>query len=74
MKLLVCALFIVAWTTSCRALIVPEDCNDARIEKEAGVALNLINKHRKEGYVFALFRVADAQVQYLVSTTAVGGH
>ncbi|XP_058045135.1 histidine-rich glycoprotein [Ahaetulla prasina] len=65
MKLLACALFIVAWTTSCHALIVPEDCNDARIEKDAGVALNLINKHRKEGYVFALFRVADAQVQHL---------
>ncbi|XP_032080978.1 histidine-rich glycoprotein [Thamnophis elegans] len=65
MKLLACALFIVAWTTSCRALIVPEDCNDARIEKDAGVALDLINKHRKEGYVFALFRVADAQVQQL---------
>ncbi|KAG8136219.1 hypothetical protein E2320_009200 [Naja naja] len=65
MKLLAWVLFIVAWTSSCCGLIVPEDCNDARIEKDAGLALNLINKHRKEGYIFALFRVADAHVQHL---------
>ncbi|ETE63529.1 Histidine-rich glycoprotein, partial [Ophiophagus hannah] len=65
MKLLAWVLFIVAWTSSCCALIVPEDCNDARIEKDAGVALNLINKHRKEGYIFALFRVADAHFQHV---------
>ncbi|XP_029141210.1 histidine-rich glycoprotein [Protobothrops mucrosquamatus] len=65
MKLLACALFIVAWTTSCQALIVPEDCNDARIEKSAEVALNLINEHRKEGYIFTLFRIADAHVQHV---------
>ncbi|XP_026539606.1 kininogen-2-like [Notechis scutatus] len=53
---------IRAWTSSCRALIAPEACNDARIEKDAGVALNLINKHRKEGYIFVLFRVADRTV------------
>ncbi|KAL7991020.1 hypothetical protein Chor_014450 [Crotalus horridus] len=65
MKLLACALFIAAWTTSCQALIVPEDCNDARIEKSAEVALNLINEHRKEGYIFTLFRIADAHVQHV---------
>lgn len=73
MKLLACALFIVVWTTSCQALVVPEDCNDARIEKSAEVALDLINKHRNEGYIFTLFRIADAHVQHVVSTTAVVG-
>ncbi|XP_070609833.1 histidine-rich glycoprotein [Erythrolamprus reginae] len=65
MKLLACALFFVAWATFCHALVVPQDCNDARIEKEAEVTLDLINKCRKEGYVFSLFRVADAHVQHL---------
>ncbi|XP_026561500.1 histidine-rich glycoprotein-like [Pseudonaja textilis] len=35
-----------------------------RIEKDAGVAQNLINKHRKEGYIFALFR-KNASIAYL---------
>ncbi|NWS94786.1 HRG protein, partial [Mionectes macconnelli] len=36
----------------------PADCNT--IETDAGVALDLVNKHRRDGYVFGLFRVADA--------------
>uniref|UniRef100_A0A8C6XQD1 Histidine-rich glycoprotein n=1 Tax=Naja naja TaxID=35670 RepID=A0A8C6XQD1_NAJNA len=39
---------------------------------DAGLALNLINKHRKEGYIFALFRVADAHVQHLVTARRGG--
>ncbi|KAM9231064.1 histidine-rich glycoprotein, partial [Leptosomus discolor] len=38
--------------------ITPADCNT--IETDAGVALDLVNKHRRDGYVFGLFRVADA--------------
>ncbi|NWV60241.1 HRG protein, partial [Malurus elegans] len=38
--------------------ITPADCNT--IETEAGVALDLVNRHRRDGYVFGLFRVADA--------------
>ncbi|NXX81829.1 HRG protein, partial [Urocolius indicus] len=35
------------------------DCNT--IETDAGVALDLVNRHRRDGYVFGLFRVADAR-------------
>ncbi|NWU62717.1 HRG protein, partial [Pterocles burchelli] len=38
--------------------ITPADCNT--IETYAGVALDLVNKHRRDGYVFGLFRIADA--------------
>ncbi|XP_030350428.1 histidine-rich glycoprotein isoform X1 [Strigops habroptila] len=38
--------------------ITPADCNT--IETDAGVALDLVNRHRRSGYVFGLFRVADA--------------
>uniref|UniRef100_A0A8C5IXT4 Histidine-rich glycoprotein n=1 Tax=Junco hyemalis TaxID=40217 RepID=A0A8C5IXT4_JUNHY len=38
--------------------ITPADCNT--IETDAGVALDLVNRHRRDGYVFGLFRVADA--------------
>ncbi|KAJ6660933.1 hypothetical protein lerEdw1_016953 [Lerista edwardsae] len=41
--------------------LVPANCSD--VEKEAGVALDLINKHRRDGYVFSLLRVANAHVQ-----------
>ncbi|KAJ7324722.1 hypothetical protein JRQ81_017742 [Phrynocephalus forsythii] len=46
------------------SVVAPADCSDAEIEKDAGRALNLINKHRREGYVFTLLRVADAHVQH----------
>eukprot|EP00075_Anas_platyrhynchos_P030995 XP_027320248.1 histidine-rich glycoprotein isoform X1 [Anas platyrhynchos] len=38
--------------------LTPTDCKTA--EADAGVALDLVNRHRREGYVFGLFRVADA--------------
>ncbi|NXK94395.1 HRG protein, partial [Formicarius rufipectus] len=41
-----------------KASITPADCNT--IAPDAGVALDLVNKHRRDGYVFGLFRVADA--------------
>ncbi|NWR36550.1 HRG protein, partial [Tachuris rubrigastra] len=41
-----------------KASFTPADCNN--IETDAGVALDLVNKHRRDGYVFGLFRVADA--------------
>nr|XP_034989815.1 histidine-rich glycoprotein [Zootoca vivipara] len=46
-----------------QAAVVSADCNDAGIEKDAGLALDLINKHRKDGYIFTLLRVADAHIQ-----------
>ncbi|NWH20905.1 HRG protein, partial [Grus americana] len=45
--------------------ITPADCNT--IERDAGVALDLVNKHRRDGYIFALFRVADAHKLHIVS-------
>ncbi|KAM7107002.1 histidine-rich glycoprotein [Ciconia maguari] len=39
--------------------ITPVDCNT--IETDAGGALDLVNRHRRDGYVFGLYRVADAQ-------------
>ncbi|NWH63365.1 HRG protein, partial [Geococcyx californianus] len=41
-----------------RSSTTPADCNT--VERDAGVALDLVNKHRRDGYVFGLFRVADA--------------
>lgn len=48
--------------------LVPANCTG--VEKEAGVALDLINKHRRDGYVFSLLRVANAHVQNAVSISA----
>lgn len=50
------------------SLVVPADCN--AVEKEAEVALDLINQHRREGYIFSLFRINDAHVQHAVSIDA----
>ncbi|NXN09335.1 HRG protein, partial [Indicator maculatus] len=36
----------------------PADCH--AVERDAGAALDLVNRHRRDGYVFGLFRVADA--------------
>ncbi|XP_008936505.1 PREDICTED: histidine-rich glycoprotein [Merops nubicus] len=41
-----------------KASFTPADCN--AIERDAGVALDLVNRHRRDGYVLGLFRVADA--------------
>ncbi|NXX44363.1 HRG protein, partial [Tricholaema leucomelas] len=38
--------------------ITPADCH--AVERDAAVALDLVNRHRRDGYVFGLFRVADA--------------
>ncbi|XP_048362463.1 histidine-rich glycoprotein [Sphaerodactylus townsendi] len=43
--------------------VASANCSDT--EKEAGVALDLINKHRSDGYIFSLLRVADAHVQHV---------
>lgn len=45
--------------------VTPADCNT--IETDAGVALDLVNRHRRDGYVFGLFRVADAHKLHIVS-------
>ncbi|XP_019358645.1 PREDICTED: histidine-rich glycoprotein [Gavialis gangeticus] len=42
--------------------VTSADC--AAVETDAGVALDLINKHRTDGYLFSLFRVADAHEQH----------
>ncbi|XP_059711676.1 histidine-rich glycoprotein [Haemorhous mexicanus] len=47
--------------------ITPADCNT--IETDAGVALDLVNRHRRDGYVFGLFRVADAHELHLGNST-----
>ncbi|NXH56262.1 HRG protein, partial [Rhabdornis inornatus] len=49
------------------ASITPADCNT--IEADAGVALDLLNRHRRDGYVFGLFRVADAHELHLGNST-----
>ncbi|XP_010283731.1 PREDICTED: histidine-rich glycoprotein [Phaethon lepturus] len=43
--------------------ITSADCNT--IETDAGVALDLVNRHCRDGYVFGLFRVADAHELHL---------
>ncbi|NXJ75345.1 HRG protein, partial [Trogon melanurus] len=47
--------------------ITPADCNT--VEQDAGVALDLVNKHRRDGFVFGLFRVADAHEQRIGNTS-----
>ncbi|KAM7013940.1 histidine-rich glycoprotein [Passerculus sandwichensis] len=49
--------------------IAPADCNT--IETDAGVALDLVNRHRRDGYVFGLFRVADAHELHLGNSTVL---
>uniref|UniRef100_A0A7M4EVZ8 Histidine-rich glycoprotein n=1 Tax=Crocodylus porosus TaxID=8502 RepID=A0A7M4EVZ8_CROPO len=50
--------------------VTSADC--AAVETDAGVALDLINKHRTDGYLFSLFRVADAHEQHTVSINIKG--
>ncbi|XP_063162454.1 histidine-rich glycoprotein-like isoform X2 [Candoia aspera] len=74
MKLLAGALFIVAWTAYCtpsQVLMVPEDCNDAKMVENAKVTLILINKRRKEGYTFGFYRLVGAYVQQLKNASMV---
>ncbi|XP_048171072.1 histidine-rich glycoprotein isoform X2 [Corvus hawaiiensis] len=49
--------------------ITPADCNT--IETDAGVALDLVNRHRRDGYVFGLFRVADAHELHLGNSSVL---
>ncbi|XP_005051288.1 PREDICTED: histidine-rich glycoprotein [Ficedula albicollis] len=51
------------------ASTTPADCNT--IERDAGVALDLVNRHRRDGYVFGLFRVADAHELHLGNSTVL---
>nr|XP_003225746.2 PREDICTED: histidine-rich glycoprotein [Anolis carolinensis] len=74
MELLTVAVFVVGLIcchTESPPALAPADCNDAQIEKDAGVALDLINKHRRHGYIFTLLRVADAHVQHLENASMV---
>ncbi|XP_009078858.1 PREDICTED: histidine-rich glycoprotein [Acanthisitta chloris] len=49
--------------------ITPADCDT--IEREAGVALDLVNRHRRDGYVFGLFRVADAHQLHIGNSSVL---
>lgn len=63
--LLLASAFFLTLLQSSNAQITPADCNT--IETDAGVALDLVNRHRRDGFVFGLFRVADAHELQLVS-------
>ncbi|NXI50681.1 HRG protein, partial [Chloroceryle aenea] len=49
--------------------LTPADCN--AIERDAGVALDLVNRHRRDGYVFGLFRVADAHELHIGNSSVL---
>ncbi|NXI38550.1 HRG protein, partial [Galbula dea] len=49
--------------------ITPADCNT--VERDAGVALDLVNRHRRDGYVFGLFRVADAHKLHIGNSSVL---
>ncbi|KFR00538.1 Histidine-rich glycoprotein, partial [Nipponia nippon] len=49
--------------------ITPADCNT--IETDAGVALDLVNRHHRDGYVFGLFHVADAQELHIGNSSVL---
>ncbi|NXD16374.1 HRG protein, partial [Nothocercus nigrocapillus] len=51
------------------ASITPADCDT--IETDAGVALDLVNRHRRDGYVFGLFRVVDAYKQHIGNSSVL---
>ncbi|XP_066049612.1 histidine-rich glycoprotein [Chamaea fasciata] len=68
MLLLASAFFLTLLQCS-KAQITPADCNN--IETDAGVALDLVNRHRRDGYVFGLFRVADAHELQLGNSTVL---
>ncbi|XP_058699662.1 histidine-rich glycoprotein [Poecile atricapillus] len=68
MLLLASAFFLTLLQCS-NAQITPADCNT--IETDARVALDLVNRHRRDGYVFGLFRVADAHELHLGNSTVL---
>ncbi|NXG55998.1 HRG protein, partial [Hemiprocne comata] len=43
------------------------DCDT--VETDAGVALDLVNRHRRDGFVFGLFRVADAHELHIENSS-----
>ncbi|KAM9279251.1 LOW QUALITY PROTEIN: histidine-rich glycoprotein-like [Morus bassanus] len=49
--------------------ITPADCNT--IETDAGMALDLVNRHCRDGYVFVLFHVADAQQLHIGNSSVL---
>ncbi|XP_021249298.1 histidine-rich glycoprotein [Numida meleagris] len=50
-------------------VIAPTDCET--IETDAGMALDLVNRHRQDGYVFGLFRVADAYKLHMENSSVL---
>ncbi|TFJ99221.1 Kininogen-1 [Platysternon megacephalum] len=64
MKLLstaLCLTLLLCSNAQSQTPVTSADCDT--VETDAGVALDLINKHRRDGYIFTLFRVADAHEQ-----------
>ncbi|XP_074768594.1 histidine-rich glycoprotein [Athene noctua] len=49
--------------------ITTADCKT--VETDAGVALDLVNRHRRDGYVFGLFRVADAHELHIGNSSVL---
>lgn len=68
MELLARALFLaLLLCSSAQSQMTTTSADCAAVETDAGVALDLINKHRRDGYLFSLFRVTDAHEQHTVS-------
>ncbi|XP_009675569.1 histidine-rich glycoprotein [Struthio camelus] len=66
MQLLASALFLTLLqcsTAQNETSITPADCDT--VEIEAAVALDLVNRHRRDGYVFGLLRVVGAHEQHI---------
>ncbi|XP_034636428.1 uncharacterized protein LOC117882377 [Trachemys scripta elegans] len=64
MKLLstaLCLTLVLCSNAQSQTPVTSADCDS--VETDAAVALDLINKHRRDGYIFTLFRVADAHEQ-----------
>uniref|UniRef100_A0A8C4XZ70 Histidine-rich glycoprotein n=1 Tax=Gopherus evgoodei TaxID=1825980 RepID=A0A8C4XZ70_9SAUR len=67
MKLLstaLCLTLLLCSDAQSQTPVTSADCDT--VETDAGVALDLINKDRRDGYIFTLFRVADAHEQQTV--------
>ncbi|XP_004473765.1 histidine-rich glycoprotein [Dasypus novemcinctus] len=58
MKVIAAALLLITLQHSCA--VSPTDCN--AVEPVAGKALDLINKGRRDGYLFQLLRITDAHL------------
>uniref|UniRef100_A0A2K6UJM1 Histidine-rich glycoprotein n=1 Tax=Saimiri boliviensis boliviensis TaxID=39432 RepID=A0A2K6UJM1_SAIBB len=65
MKAFIAALLLITLQYSCA--VSPTDCN--AVEPEAEKALDLINKRRRDGYLFQLLRVADAHLDRVETAT-----